>query len=385
MNAAQPFGVRARAQRAPRRAEPPRESGADAIPIRTRTRRVAPEWGIQEKIRDAERRYGMHDKTPPESSSYRVRDRVRAAAAESRRRRAEAHAASADERIPRRARDPVSALHRAAAPDPAGARAARKAKAGRRRHNARSLLFVLLLTGVFAVGVLAMVYKLIYVVSDITVEGASRYSEEEILSASGLAAGDNLYSFSSRRLASRVMLRCPYVADVGVERRAPSSVTLRVEEEAAVYYAEIYGEVRALSAGMRVLERTTAEEARARGLIRLCLPHIREAVAGRAIVFADERSARTIREVLGTLNASALRQRLSAVDCRNLYEVKMVSEGRFLLSFGGTDNMELKMKLACAVLEDEIFRTGIRASVDLTQIRSTSVVLDNQLDLDRYS
>ena len=108
-------------------------------------------------------------------------------------------------------------------------------------------------------------------------------------------------------------------------------------------------------------------------------------MAGRAIVFADERSARTIREVLGTLNASALRQRLSAVDCRNLYEVKMVSEGRFLLSFGGTDNMELKMKLASAVLEDEIFRTGIRASVDLTQIRSTSVVLDNQLDLDRYS
>ncbi len=375
MNAADTFGVRGRARRdAPIRSAFETAENAEAVPIRTRPRRIAPDRGIQEKIRAAEALYGMKDKEE-EPKSYRARDRIREAARRSRAKRAAEQAAKAPQGVGRQG---FTGKQRRAG----GEEAYQTARAGKRRHAVRNAVLVILLCGVFALGVLAVVYKLIYVISDVQVEGVSRYTEEEIVEASGVAVGDNLYSFSSRRAAARVIARCPYAAEVRIARTAPSRVVFTVTEETAVFYTEIYGEVRALTGSLRVLERTTVGEAEARGLIRLCLPQIDEAVAGRQLVFGDVKEGRTIREVLSLLGESALHDRVTAIDLRNLFGVCMICDGRFRLTFGDTDSMALKLKIADAVLEDDIFRAGIRASVDLTQMRSTSVVLDNQLDLD---
>ncbi len=375
MNAADTFGVRGRARRdTPIRRGQETAENAEAVPIRTRSRRIAPDRGIQEKIRAAEAMYGMKEKdeTP---KSYRARDRIREAAQRSRARRMAERAAETPHGVGRQTF--IGRERREG-----GEEAYRTARAGRRRHALRNAVLVLVLCGAFALGVVAAVYKLIYVISDVRAEGVSLYTEEQIIDASGVSVGDNLYSFSSKRAASRVIARCPYAAEVRIQRSAPSHVLFVVTEETALYYTEIYGEVRALTASLRVLERTTEKEAQARGLVRLCLPEIDEAVAGRQVVFGDEKDGRTIREVLSLLGESALRERITAIDLRNLYGVCMICDGQFRLAFGDTESMALKLKIAQTVLEDDIFRAGIRASVDLTQMRSTSVVLDNQLDLD---
>ena len=57
-------------------------------------------------------------------------------------------------------------------------------------------------------------------------------------------------------------------------------------------------------------------------------------------------------------------------------------DGKYKLLFGDVNVIDTKLRLAIAVLEDELFQSDNKASVDLTDLSATSVIIDNQLDLE---
>lgn len=234
---------------------------------------------------------------------------------------------------------------------------------------------------VFLVCALLLVYKVFYVIGDVSVSGTTLYTPETIVNAAGVSAGDNLYSFSSRVAQDGITLHCPYIRTLEVDRQAPDTVLFTVTEDKATFYAEIYGEIRALSPTLRVLDKISKEEAVSRGLICLCLPAVDEAVSGRVIALENERNARSIREIVSLVLSSSLRERITAIDLRVPHTLRMVADGQYLLNFGDTENVGVKLKVADAVLSDSLFSSGIKAQIDLTSTGETSVVLDDQLDL----
>ena len=420
------FSVRDRAGQYAKTHRPVKEIyGDDAVPIRPpRTRRIEPDGGLSQKIREAEILYGMKDKDPSKNS-YRVRDSLTRSAALSKQKRARAYAytsvggvssAKAKSQAPpaggirggpgkdnsarqrQAAAGSAPRTGRANGPDPAmntdeifisqKERDARKVAAYRlaqRRkigYQIRRTVSALLLVFLFAGCAMATVYKLMYVIDAVHVTGTQRYDEEDILAATGVEMGTNLYSFSSRLVENAVTLRYPYVRTLDVSRRAPSTVYFTVSEDTAVFYTDIYGEKRALSSTMRVLDCVSDEDIDAMGLIHLRIPKVESAMAGRVISFREEKHTRQIRELLSVLLSSALSERITSVDLRNPYKVSMVADGRFLLEFGDPSDLGVKMKVAGAVLADDLFKTDIKAHIDLSVTSSTSVILDNQLDLD---
>ncbi len=238
-----------------------------------------------------------------------------------------------------------------------------------------------LIACLFLVCALLLVYKLFYVVGDITVVGTSLYPPETILEASGVASGDNLYSFSSRVVQESVTLHCPYVRALSVDRKAPNAVHFTVTEDEAVFCAYIYGELRALSPTLRVLDAVDADTAAQQGLIRLCLPAVDKAVAGRVVALENVRSERIIREITAAVLASTLSDRITAVDLREPHSLRMICDGQYLLLFGDTKDVGMKLKIADAVMADELFSSAIKAQIDLSDTGETSVVLDDQTDL----
>lgn len=246
----------------------------------------------------------------------------------------------------------------------------------------RRISTAVVMMGIFALAAFAIVYKTMYVISDITVEGTSRYTADEIIGASSVSSGDNLYSFSSRIAEENVTFHCPYVRALDVRRSAPSKVTFTVVEDEPRFYADFYGETRALSASLRVLGTVDPSAAAESGLIRLRLPSVESAMAGRILVFENERNSASMRDVLGMVLASDLKSRITTVDLRSMAELKMVCDDRYLLTFGGAEDVQIKLKIANAVMKDNLFYGNIRAEIDLTTTGTTSVVLDNQLDLE---
>lgn len=418
-----PYGVRERAGHYTKTRRTVREiHGEDAVPLgrSARVKQIQEQNDLARKIREAEILYGMRSPDPPtrnragtaeeavplRSRSTRVPPRENIArSSASVRNGAGTRPADGVRRDTARTRPQpgvppkTSPRNRSRSdPDPRmntdeifisqKERDARKleayrlAKRRKFRHQARRALSAMLMTCLFVGCALSVVYKLVYVIRDVDVTGSTRYTSEEILMASGVQPGDNLYSFSSRIAENAITLRYPYVRELDVNRKAPSTVHFAITEDTAVFYAEIYGETRALSSSLRVLDRVNAEEIEALGLIRLRMPEIESAMAGRVVRFREEKYTRQIREITAKILASPLTDRITAVDLRNPYKVSAVADKRFLLDFGNNADLDIKMKVAAAVLADDLFKTDVKAQIDLSVSNSTSVILDNQLDLD---
>ena len=133
---------------------------------------------------------------------------------------------------------------------------------------------------------------------------------------------------------------------------------------------------------LRVLEPISEEEAQGRGLIRLCLPAVEEAISGRVLRFADERYNELIAQITTATLSCNLRQRITVIDLRRLHALQMICDGQYLLKLGEVAEIDMKLKVANAVMADTLFCSSVKAQIDLTLSGETSVVLDNQLDLD---
>ena len=256
-------------------------------------------------------------------------------------------------------------------------------EAGQRRklvQKRRGLLFGISCVLIF-LAVIFLVYKFVFVVKEISVVGSEKYSTEQITKASGISAGDNLYSFRTSSVVNSITLNCPYIQEVSVDRNIPNNVSISATEDTAVYYADIYGETKLLSAGLRVLD-TVAEDYDLSGLVKLKLPAVSYSVAGREIRFADERRALEIRELLSDVSESALSGRVTIVDIRDQFDAYVVCDGLYKLELGENSDVDYKLRVASKVLEDDMFKTDNKFRLDLTVRGKTGVVMDNQMDLD---
>jgi len=70
-------------------------------------------------------------------------------------------------------------------------------------------------------------------VKDITVIGAERVAPEEIVAASGIVQGQNLFSFSKDEVTSRLKAN-PWLESVEINREVPGSIEITVRERAAI-------------------------------------------------------------------------------------------------------------------------------------------------------
>ena len=72
----------------------------------------------------------------------------------------------------------------------------------------------------------------------ITVEGAERLSDAEVLGAAGVAIGDNVFAHSESEVVT-ALLDHPWIAEALVVRRLPGTLRITVRERAAVAIVEL--------------------------------------------------------------------------------------------------------------------------------------------------
>lgn len=67
-------------------------------------------------------------------------------------------------------------------------------------------------------------------VSDVEVEGVSRYTEEEIITASGIQEGDNMFLLNKFAIQDQIGAQLIYVDEVHIRRKLPSTIEVDVIE-----------------------------------------------------------------------------------------------------------------------------------------------------------
>jgi len=235
---------------------------------------------------------------------------------------------------------------------------------------------ICIIFGLFCGGI----YELLFQVRSVDIQGSSLYDSRQVLAVSGLEMENmRMYDFRKQEVVDQITLHCPFIRSVTLERNLPDTVSLILEDDRIQYCANVFGEIVALSDSLRVLGTLGAAEAEQYVLLRL--PEVTHAVAGRTLVFAEERDERYIRLVLSEMTGSRLADRISYIDLRDEHDVVMYCDGMYSLEFGNTADMKLKLRRAQTVIDDPDFPQNTPARVNLRVVSEASVRADLRLDL----
>jgi len=92
-------------------------------------------------------------------------------------------------------------------------------------------------------------------VDRVEVTGSSRYTAAEVVAASGVEIGENLFLVSRPKTANAIMKALPYVENVVPVHRLPDAIELRVTETSAVAVIEADGGWWLINESCKLLER----------------------------------------------------------------------------------------------------------------------------------
>ena len=98
-----------------------------------------------------------------------------------------------------------------------------------------------LLCAVAVVVALTVGATVFFRVETVTVTGNRRYTQEEIVAASGIQLGDNLYSLNKVRIDRNLRTTLPYIGELTINRALPSTIVITVTEWEAVAQVAVPG------------------------------------------------------------------------------------------------------------------------------------------------
>jgi cell division protein FtsQ len=213
-------------------------------------------------------------------------------------------------------------------------------------------------------------------IEKIEVKGNGIYTKEQIIDASGISIGDNLYAINKKTARSFITTEYPYIKEVVIRRNLPTTLVFKITEEQPVYYTEICGEYFVLSKSLRILERTYEKPSNEENpLVLLLLADVKRAVVGETLEFEKELTFEYINNFMQSVNEHEIADKLTEIDISNKYNIYVSYQGRFRIYLG--DSTETDMKLKFAELMINTFEQDKRGTVDAHDITVGSVILDN--------
>ena len=233
----------------------------------------------------------------------------------------------------------------------------------RKRKRKRSALFAPLS---FLIICAALVFgmSVFFRVSGIEVEGNELYTPEEIIEASGIEPGDNLFFINRFSAISRIFSKLPYVEKAVINRSLPNKLVIVVTESHAIACVTAEDGTWAIDRNCKLLSKVSGDDLR--GLIRVegLVPIAPE--AGQIIAPGEAESPKVsyLAAILGQIDALDLRDDITYVDISGISNPSFDYLGRFTVKLGSNENIEYKFQ--CLLSAVDALSEGDRGTLDLS-------------------
>ena len=220
------------------------------------------------------------------------------------------------------------------------------------------------------VSFLAEVVGLIFVMSvllrvqHIHVEGNTHYTAQEIINATGLETGDNIFFFDKFATISRAYTKLPYLQEVTVERLLPGTVTIRVVESKALAYLVVGDEEWTIDENCKVLGK--AVEGELEELIPIEGIRPGTLMIGEKLQRADGSEERVdyLAELLHQIQERGMAAEVQWIDFTDSNRVFFKYTEKYRVIIGGGSGVEHKFAMLNAVLAQ--LKDGDIGTIDLS-------------------
>lgn len=248
---------------------------------------------------------------------------------------------------------------------------AKTAPKKRRGRRAGSYILYYLLAAIIVVIVLVILANtVLFKCVEIEVVGNTRYSAAEIIARSGLKTGDNLLHVNTGEAAENIVGSLAYVDEAAVKRSFPTRLVITVDEAEKWFALSQGGVTAAISCKGKILEHGGTE-----GLTVVKGFDAETIEAGKWLKSATEGKNDIPRIIFEAVEKSGLKN-LDEIDLTDKFSVKMsVDGGRVSLELGPATDVESKLRVAAAIIENEL---GAAESVTLLLTNPEKVAVRNK-------
>lgn len=237
----------------------------------------------------------------------------------------------------------------------------------RKKNKRKQVVTRVVLLIIFLCAGIILALTMFFNISEITVTGDTVYSSEEIIAKSDVNIGDNLIFISKSKINEKISTELPYVDSVKIKRHLPTKLELVITKTEAVYAVSVNGYYVLLNEDGKVLEKDL--EYIGENIILLNIGEIESVETGKPIL-AGANYLEKLMSVRTVCSENGL-DGITSMDLSNLYDIKIVYQGRITLDLGETnkENLPKKIALGKAAIETQDeenpqYRGTINLSVD---------------------
>ena len=209
-------------------------------------------------------------------------------------------------------------------------------------------------------------------VTVIEVTGGSRYTADEIIAASGIQTGDNLFLINSDAVWLRIKASKPYISSVRIERRIPDVAVITVTESVAFAVLMQGNDCWIIDSTGRILGRT--DFAGTEGLIRVSGLSFVNPKEGAQVEVSDNYSTQLgyMLDIFKAIHDAGMSRDITNLDITNISAISFVYKGGVNVRFGGGENAAKKLERLADALKDK--PDDFRGQVLLDRDDQTSVL-----------
>jgi hypothetical protein len=187
-------------------------------------------------------------------------------------------------------------------------------------------------------------------ISDIIVEGQSRYGAGEIINASGLSRGESLSLSDKGAAARRITEALPYIIEVRIVTKLPGTIILEVHETEELAFVVSGGYGLIIDESCRILEVTDSGDKR--GLITVSGIDAVAPLPGKIMSAqpGQETALLYLKEILPALIENNIAAETDFLDISNIGNVNFSYRYRFTVELGSGFNAAQKISTMLSLI-----------------------------------
>ena len=256
----------------------------------------------------------------------------------------------------------------------------------KKRRRKKAILYLVLFLLLLCVGAV-LTFTVFFHIADFEVKGNSRYQAQEVIEASGIAKGENLFLCKTEQAAGRIAEKLPYVESVTIKRKLPDKLVITVKEAQLKLAVQQGNSYLIMTGSGKVLEIGATELPEGAALLKGV--EVKSASPGKQASFPpkeqESESARAASETVGEQQANGQSQEktvldhlldavqetglsgITRIDLSDLGDIRVVYQGRMEMLLGEDDQLAQKLKLGQEVIaREEESNPDKKGSINLT-------------------
>lgn len=208
----------------------------------------------------------------------------------------------------------------------------------KKRKGSAAMLFISLVLVCLSV-LISLSLTVLFKAKNITVSGKTIYSSQEIIEASGMQIGKNMFVSFFTGAEGKIETKLPYIGDAKIIRNVDGNVTIEVAATAAEKNYKQGEKYIYVNSSGKVLEIADIALADKPLIIGIALS---EVTLGKNISYAEEVAEKTVNEIFAAAKANSLNITEITTDEKHSFLDVIVSD-KYLVHLLDSDNIEYKI------------------------------------------